>query len=175
MLWLGVALKVNFFQDRIQMKRSINLLAFGFMLSVTTISFPANAQSGEADVRAAIDRLFEGMRKGDSTMVRSVLHEDALLSRISDRGIGMSSMDGFLDAVGTPQDQVWDERIWDVQIFVDGQLASAWMEFAFFLGDQMSHCGVNSMQLYQTHEGWKIFHLADTNRPPTCELPDEAP
>ena len=58
-------------------------------------------------------------------------------------------------------------------ISIDGRLASAWMEFAFYLGENLSHCGVNSMQLYRTDEGWKIVYLADTNRPPTCEPPTD--
>lgn len=152
------------------MRRIIYLLILGLMLLTYMPASPAQAQSEEVDkVRAVIDRLFDGMRAGDSTMVRSVLHESALMGRATDQGFRVGPPDQFVRAVGTPHDQVWDEQIWDVHISIDGRLASAWMEFAFFLGDNMSHCGVNSMQLYRTEEGWKIVYLADTNRPPTCE------
>ncbi|MCY4159034.1 MAG: nuclear transport factor 2 family protein [Bacteroidetes bacterium] len=155
------------------MKKAFQILGVTFVI-VTLVSVkPSHAQSAEAEVRAAIDHLFDGMRAGDSTMVRSVLHEDAMMTRVGPQGLNFGSIDGFVEAVGAPHDEVWDERIWDVHIFVDGRLASAWMEFAFFLGDTMSHCGVNSMQLYQEDNGWKIIYLADTNRPPTCEPSNE--
>ena len=129
------------------------------------------AQSPEAEVRAVIDRMFDGMRAGDSTMVRSVFHAGAIMQRATDNGMSSSSPDGFVRAVGTPHEQVWDERIWDVQIHVDGRLASAWMEFAFYLGDELHHCGVNSMQFYRSDDGWKIVYLADTNRGLSCDIP----
>ena len=163
------------FTRGIYMHRFSCFLSCGFVIIVAVMGVPAYAQPDEAEVRAVIDRLFDGMRAGDSTMVRSVLHEEALMARAGSQGLRIGPTDGFVRAVGTPHDEVWDERIWDVHISIDGRLASAWMEFAFFLGDMLSHCGVNSMQLYQTDEGWKIIYLADTNRPPTCEVPDQGP
>ena len=133
---------------------------------------PASAQSPEDDVRATIDRLFDGMRAGDSTVVRSVFYKDALMGRATDQGYGTSSPDRFIKAIGTPHDDVWDERIWDVEIRVDQRLASAWVPYAFYLGDTLHHCGVNAMQFYQTDEGWKITYLVDTNHGLHCEIPD---
>ena len=91
--------------------------------------------------------------------------------RIRDSGPTPST--GFANAVGRPHDQVWNEQIWDVKIMVDGRLTTAWMEFAFFLGETLSHCGVNSMVLYRDGEDWKIVQLADTNRGKDCDLPEE--
>ena len=74
--------------------------------------------------------------------------------------------------MGTPHDEVWDERIWDVVIHIDDNLASAWMNYAFILGDTLSHCGVNSMQFVRTAEGWKAVYLVDTRRRTGCEVPE---
>ena len=132
---------------------------------------PVRAQTPEEEVRATIDRLFDGMRAGDGTMVASVFHEGATLGRATDTGFRRSSIEGFVQAVGAPHEQVWDEKIWDVKIHIDGRLATAWMEFAFFLGDTLSHCGVNAMTLYKADDAWKIVHLEDTNRGKECDLP----
>ncbi len=164
-------LGMNIFVE--SMKKLNQFLGFSLIVSVAFISSPSLAQSDKADVRAVIDRLFDGMRAGDSTIVSNVLHEEALMARVGAMGLNIRTTDGFVQAVGSPHDQVWDEKIWDVHIFVDGRLASAWMEFGFFLGDKLSHCGVNSMQLYKTDEGWKIIYIADTNRPPSCEPPED--
>ncbi len=152
-------------------------LLLSSLLALIILSFdatPVSAQSPEDDVRAVIDKLFDGMRAGDSTMVRSVFYEGALMGRALDQGLrtGTGTTKGFLNAIGTPHDEVWDERIWDVKIHVDQRLASVWMEFAFYLDDTLHHCGVNSMQLYRSDEGWKIAYLVDTDRGMDCEIPD---
>ena len=82
------------------------------------------------------------------------------------------SADQFVTAVGTTHDQVWDERIWDVTIHVRDNLASAWMNYAFFQGDEFSHCGVNSFQFFRSPEGWKVIYLVDTRQRQGCELPE---
>ena len=144
---------------------------FAAIFTLLFLSSVAHAQSPEEEVRNTIDRLFDGMRAGDSTMVASVFHEEAIMVRATDQGLRSGSVRGFIQAVGTPHDEVWDEKIWDVQIMIDGRLATAWMEFAFFLGENLSHCGVNSIMLYNDGEQWSITYLADTRRE-ACDLPE---
>ena len=152
--------------------RPLFLLALLTAVIVFTLdATPAAAQNAEDDVRAVIDQLFDGMRAGDSTMVRSAFYQGALMGRATDEGFRAGPTDRFINAIGTPHDQVWDERIWDVTILVDQRLASAWMEYAFYLDEELHHCGVNSMQLYRTDAGWKIAYLADTNHGLDCEIP----
>ena len=150
------------------------VLSLALLLALTAFTLgttPVAAQSPEDEVRAVIDKLFDGMRAGDSTMVSSTFYKGALMGRAMDEGYGARPVTGFINMVGTPHDEVWDERIWDVKIMVDQRLASAWMEYAFYLGKNLHHCGVNSMQFYKTDEGWKITYLADTNRGTNCDIP----
>lgn len=136
---------------------------------------PGAAQTTETEaVRSTIDRLFDGMRAGDSTAVRSAFHPDGGLHTAigpSDTSAVQSTpVDAFVEAVGEPHDKVWDERIWDVEIRIDGPLASAWVPYAFYHGEELSHCGVNAMQFVQTAEGWKIYQLTDSRRQ-ECNVP----
>jgi hypothetical protein len=130
------------------------------------------AQSPERDVRAVLDLLFDGMRAGDSTMVRRAMHPEAIFRTIDHRNGGPSletgSVAGFIEAVGSPHDALWDERISDVEIRVDGPLAQAWMQYAFWLGDALSHCGVNAMELFHDGSDWRIIHVTDTRRSDGC-------
>ena len=132
-----------------------------------------SAQSAEDDVRAVIDRLFDGMRAGDSSMVAIAFRAGAQMGRALETEYRLGSNEGFIRTIAAPQDRVLDERIWDVQIHVDQRLASAWMEYAFYLGDELHHCGVNSMLFYRSDEGWKITYLVDTNRGLDCNIPAE--
>ena len=70
----------------------------------------------------------------------------------------------FLNAIGTPHDKVWDERIWSYDVKIDGLMATAWTEYSFYLGDDFSHCGVNAFTLFKTVAGWKIVNVTDMTR-----------
>lgn len=147
------------------------------LLLTVALALPAAAaaQTPEQEVRATVQRLFDGMRAGDSTAVRSVFHPSARLLTAGVRdgrpALQESTVDPFVAAVGTPHDQVWDERIWDLEVRVDDNLATAWMKYAFYLGDRFSHCGVNAFQLFRAPEGWKIILLTDTRRREGCQPP----
>jgi hypothetical protein len=75
----------------------------------------------------------------------------------------------FINAVGTPHEEVWDEKIWDTEIRVDGNLAQVWTKYGFYLDEKFSHCGVDAIHLTKTKDGWKIFHLSDTRQREDCE------
>jgi hypothetical protein len=145
-------------------------LAFG-----AAAASPVRAQSAEAEVRSVVESLFDGMRTGDSTAVRRVFHPEARLLTVGVRGgqpsLRADAVDEFVRAVGTPHDQVWDERIWDLEIRVDDNLATAWMQYAFYVGESFSHCGVNAFQLFRGAEGWRVIQLTDTRRREGCQLP----
>lgn len=132
------------------------------------------AQSSEEEfVKSAINKLFEGMKNGDSAMVKAVFADNAILQTISGKQEGApalvsGSLQQFLRAVGTPHTDVWDERITFERIMVDGALASVWTPYRFYLNEKFSHCGVNSFQLMKSPAGWKIIYLVDTRRKEGC-------
>ncbi|MFP4228788.1 MAG: nuclear transport factor 2 family protein [Salinivenus sp.] len=137
---------------------------------------PTPPSSDEEDVRALLEALFDGMRAGDSAAVRAVFHPDARLHTAlgpSDTAaVRTTSVDAFVEAVGQPRERTWDERIWDVEVQVDGPLASAWVPYVFYRGDERSHCGVNAVQFIREADGWRILQLTDTRRT-DCEVPPE--
>lgn len=158
---------------------------FVFFLGIGLLGTTAAAQpeppappsdSAVQDVRSTLDELFDGMRAGDSAAVRAVFHEEARLMTAlgpSDTStVQATEVDRFVEAVGQPRDEEWDERIWDVEIRIDGPLASAWVPYAFYVGSERSHCGVNAVQLVRHKSGWKILQLTDTRRQ-TCDVPPE--
>ena len=147
------------------------------LLAAMAMPAPAAAQdSEEAAVMAAVEAMFDAMRAGDSAAMRAVLHPTATGASVSVReGVPTltreESLDGFVQAVGTPHEEVWDERIWDAEVRIDGNLATAWMKYAFYLGAEFSHCGVDAFQLFKDEDGWKVFHIADTRQREGCQTP----
>jgi hypothetical protein len=160
------------------MKRLTTALALGAAL-LAAAATPARAQAAnpEAEVRATVRALFDAMRGGDSTALRRLFDPSARLMRAGRNREGApvlqsQPIDGFVQAVGTPHTEVWDERISDLVVQVDGNLAQVWMNFTFYLGGQKRHCGVNAAQLFRGADGWKFFQLSDTARMADCpDLP----
>jgi hypothetical protein len=119
------------------------------------------------------------MREGDSTKVHSVFASRIAMATVSRNKAGITiltqdgSLDAFLKAVGTPHTEALTEEIWNVKIQIDGNLAQAWCDYAFYIGHTFSHCGVDAFQLFKDDAGWKIFHLADTRRKTPCQVPVE--
>ena len=150
------------------------ILMFGLLAAASPVAAQSSSDLSPEGVQAVIDQLFDGMRAGDSTMVRETFHPEARLQSAFVRDgqpvLSTGSVDGFVEAVGSPHDEVWDERIWDVEIAVDGHLAQAWMNYAFFLGETFSHCGVNAFHFYHDGAAWKITQITDTRRREGCEV-----
>ncbi len=131
-----------------------------------------------ASINALILTLFDGMREGDSAKVSKVFRKDVKMfssytSKEGEKVLREGKLESFLKAIGTPHDEIWDERIWDTQITVDGGIAQVWTQYAFYVGSQFSHCGVDAFDLVKDASGqWKIIHLMDTRRKEGCD-PEE--
>lgn len=138
----------------------------------------AQAQSLEPDrkaVLAVVQRLFDGMRAGDSSAVRAAFHPQALLATAALRQgrtvVEVDTVDAFVRAVGTPHPVVWDERVRASRVELDGPLASVWAEYSFYAGGKFSHCGIDAFQIARDGDAWRIVALMDTRRKDGC--PDQ--
>lgn len=130
---------------------------------------PASAQtSAESDVVAVVNRVFDGMRKGDSAMVRPLFHTKARIITMdlrSERPARVEeSVEGFIRSVGSPRTEVFDEQLSNVKTMIDGSLASVWADYKFYRGTTLSHCGVDHFLLVKESGRWQIIELADTRR-----------
>ena len=132
------------------------------------------AQTGpspEDDVRAVVRRMFDGMRAADSALVRSVMAPGVRFASMDTRatppGITYQPVDGWLSGVANSAKR-WDERLFDVQVRVDGGIAQVWAPYTFYLDGKIRHCGVDAIELLRDGSGWKITQLADTQRREGC-------
>lgn len=149
-----------------------HLLLPGLLLAATPALAQKPTNETEA-VKRTIQTFFEGMRKGDSTMVRATLAPGAVFHTISTKGgqaqLRPENPAGFVKMVGTPRKDVYDERITFEKVLIDANLASVWAPYEFYVGSTFSHCGYNSFQLVKLADGWKIAHVIDTRRKEKCK------
>ncbi|MFM6975523.1 MAG: nuclear transport factor 2 family protein [Sphingobacteriaceae bacterium] len=149
-------------------------------LLLAGIHMLSQAQTSNREMEAikkTVNTVFEGMKKCDSAMVRSVFAPGAILQTIRNAKDGNSGtvtgdrMEPWLKAIAQPKiaEQIWDERMTFDQILIDGNMAQVWGSYTFYLGSKISHCGTDNMTLVKYPEGWKIVYLIDTSRKEKCQ------
>ncbi len=123
--------------------------------------------------------MFDGMRKADSTQIKSTVLPGATLQTIAKSKEGEVSvrhedMSKFAASVVKYPAFTLDERLSGMEIKIDAELATAWTPYVFYLKDQKSHCGVNAFTLVKVNGNWKIQNIIDTRRKENCpDLPKQ--
>ena len=139
------------------------------------LCFQTFAQTDEQQIKAAINQVFDGMRKNDTLLVRQVLHPSCFLKSIGKSKTGEvhlqeDAIGGWLKQIGTKREGVvLDERLTSYDIKIDGEMAMAWTPYEFYIGEKFSHCGVDMFTLMKTDRGWKIVGIIDTRRKENCK------
>lgn len=149
-------------------------LLFPFLLGLPFLLTAQYTEEEQAAIKS-IKQFFDGMRAGDSSIISATLHPTVRFQTVfTDRNgqaqIRMGDAQRFLAQIASPHDEVYDEKIWTYEVKIDGNLASIWTEYSFFLGETFSHCGVNAFHLFKSADGWKITQITDTRRKEKCRL-----
>jgi hypothetical protein len=154
----------------------MRLGTFVVVAAALLVPAAARAQAGseEAEVMAVVEKLFDAMRARDTTAMRSVFVPGARLVRGStatgETTVDMTDIGDFITSIANaPPGLLIDERIYDHEVRIDGNLATVWVHYTLYLGDRLSHCGVDAVQLLRLSDGWKMVNLADTMRRENCD------
>lgn len=156
--------------------RATRTLALTILLAAAAPATQASAQTSETDVVAVIETFFAGMLARDTAMMRTTFDPAArLLGVATPRGgqptVTATSMDEFLAGVGRMQGEGANERIFEPEVRIDGDLAQVWTFYTLHVGERFIHCGVDAFQLLRVNGAWKIVSVADTRRTENCEVP----
>ena len=133
--------------------------------------FAQTPKGAETEVLAAVNAVFDGMKKSDTALVRRQFHPKARMITVDPRRPEAQieeSIDGWIQQIGRPRTEVFDEQLSNVRTMIDGSLASVWADYKFFRGTTLSHCGVDHFLLVKEGGTWKIIELADTRRRENC-------
>ncbi len=155
----------------------VAMVAVSASVALVCHAAPVAAQASAAESvaqMAVVNELFNAMRAGDSARVRAVFHPQMSAMVSSDVGrdgvarVRMTPLDAFVKTIGTPHAEVYDERLFNPRVLIDGTLASVWVDYSFYVGRTFSHCGVDIFHLAKVGEVWKIVALSDTRRTTGC-------
>lgn len=152
------------------MIRIITFLVF------VTLSFVVKAQttSEEKTIKNTITTFFDGLHKGDSTIVSSTLHSTVKLQTTFTNKEGQkvlltdSKLKVLTGIANKKPEHTYLEKLLSWNIKIDGNLASVWTPYEFYLNGKFSHCGANSFQLFNDNGNWKIIYQVDMRRRESC-------
>jgi hypothetical protein len=141
---------------------------------LATLTVPAQAQDADRNaVLATVQKVFDAMRTRDTALLRQAFDTSARLAGVSTRGgpatIRLTAPAAFGAAIANaPAGDVWNERIWDPDVRIDGDVAQVWAYYTFHRNKTFSHCGVDAFMLLKVGSDWKITQLADSRRTTGC-------
>ncbi|MDO6674238.1 nuclear transport factor 2 family protein [Tenacibaculum sp. 1B UA] len=147
------------------------------LLIIFALSTMVNAQENpeKKAIKNTIETFFEGLHKGDSTLVSSTLNSTINIQTTHTNKEGKKiliteSKTKLLTGIANKKaEHIYLEKFlsWDVKI--DGNLASVWTPYEFYLNGKFSHCGANSFQLFNNNGKWEIIYLVDMRRRSNCK------
>lgn len=143
------------------------------LLAVVVVASPAHAQDDRAAILTVVNNVFTAMRTRDTALLRQQFDTSARLVGVSNRGatpsLTLTTPARFGNAIMSgASGPVWNERIYDPEVRIDGTVAQVWAYYTFHAGDKFSHCGIDAFMLLKVGAAWKITQLADTQRKEGC-------
>ena len=139
------------------------------LLLLGAVRAEAQVTSDSAAITGIVTRLFDAMRARDTTTMRALFVPNASMQSLRDTAVTFDKIDGWIAGVArAPQGVILDERLGPQTVRVDGNLATVWVDYWFYVGPRFSHCGVDAFQLARIGGAWKIFSVVDTRRTAGC-------
>lgn len=152
----------------------MNVPRFLLLLSAFCLCSGLAAQKQDKAIQSVINRFFDGMANGDTTLLKSACTDNPLMQTyMADKDGNMQvftePFSEFVAFVGAPRKDTYLEKIEFGAIHTEKSLASVWTPYKFYLNGNLRHCGTNSFQLVKTADGWKIQYIIDTRRKEGCK------
>jgi len=145
------------------------------LLLISSLVITAQEKNEQQEVKKVIETFFIGLHKGDSTIMKSTLHKDIKIqttftNREGLKNLNTQSIQALLTGVANKKpENVYLEKLLSYDIKIDGNLASVWTPYEFYLNDNFSHCGANSFQLFNNNGRWQIIYIVDMRRRDNCK------
>ena len=132
---------------------------------------PAFAQtSDEKDTVAVVQKTFNAMAARDAAMLRSTMLPDAhLFSVRADGPPAASPIEDFVTRITSSKEDLLERFTSPPTVSIRGRMAVVWGEYEFLRAGKFTHCGVDSITLFKTPDGWKIATLTFTAEPTGCK------
>lgn len=145
-----------------------------FFVFILSISIHAQESEDHQKIKVVIDTFFKALHSGDSLLMNSTLHKELKIQTTATNKEGKKlliteSKSKLLTSVANKNpDVTYFEKLLSYDIKIDGNLASVWTPYEFYVNGNFSHCGANSFQFFNNNGSWEIIYLVDMRRRDGC-------
>jgi hypothetical protein len=149
------------------------------LLLLFAVSVNVSAQKAD-DSKAAlavVNDLFAAMAAANAPAILATGTADNQLVAVRKQKDGRSRIDVIGGEAFTKfftEPGAVEEIMYAPNVEVSGDWAMVWGRYVFFVGDRLSHCGINQFNLVRTGAGWKIANGASTIDPGDCTEKEKA-
>ncbi|MCP9199830.1 nuclear transport factor 2 family protein [Gramella sp. GC03-9] len=143
-----------------------------FVLGLIFLNISAFAQS---EPESLVKEFFRSFHAQDTVALKSYAQPGTRMetASINEQGkVQFSSMDysQFLERIASiPADSEFEEVLHEYRVEKNGVLATVTTPYSFYFNGNLSHCGVNSFQMVQFDDTWKITYVIDTRTKKDCK------
>ena len=135
---------------------------------------PSYAQTGEEQIVAVAEALFDAMRSKDAELIRRLMLPEARLVAVDATAgapaVTWSGLEQFIERVTGSSEELL-ERMWSPAVEIDGAIATLWTPYDFHRDATFSHCGSDAFHMIRVGEEWKIAHVTYNRRTTGCYSP----
>jgi hypothetical protein len=118
----------------------------------------------ETAVMAPVHRLFEGMAKADPALMRSALTPSGSMTSFRHGTLKQSPLRDLADnAPAGWKPGVFEEKIRNPIIHIDGNVAVVWVPYGFYIDKHPHHCGTDIFNLVKVDGKWLIASAEDNS------------
>ena len=155
------------------MRPAFRLLATAALALLASVPSLRAQDADRTAVLATVQKLFDAMRTRDTVLLAQQFDSTARLLGVATRdgvqSLRLTSPSQFGAAVArAPAADVWNERIFDPEVRIDGPVAQVWAYYTFHRSLTFSHCGIDAFMLVKVGTAWKITQLSDSRRTQGC-------
>ena len=141
------------------------------LIAIALLFLPLFAQtSDEKEAIATVQKTFNAMAAHDAAMIRATMLPDARLYAVRDQGAPTSTtLDDFASQIASIKGDLLERFTSRPSVSIRGRMAQVWGEYEFLRDGKFNHCGVDSVSLLKTAEGWKIATIVYTSETSGCK------
>ena len=144
---------------------SIGLLGWIGCTTPASRSDTAGNALEEDAILETVHDFFQALEAREAFRLQALLHEDAVLTRIDARGDTLKVAAGagteWVASVSKPGEPLI-ERMENPVVHHAGRFADVWTYYDFHIGEELSHCGYDAIQLVKEEGRWRILGVTYT-------------
>eukprot|EP00456_Euglypha_rotunda_P015782 TRINITY_DN15113_c0_g1_i6.p1 TRINITY_DN15113_c0_g1~~TRINITY_DN15113_c0_g1_i6.p1 ORF type:complete len:151 (-),score=2.70 TRINITY_DN15113_c0_g1_i6:12-464(-) len=140
-----------------------------WILSVFLLANVEISVGQEQDIMACINALWAGMAEANSTLASTCFDPAMDLRSVNSQGVmSFVNVEAWKKSIDNSQPNTLIENLINPSVLIsqDGLAASVFGQYEFYYAGSLSHCGIDSFQMYwQNKRNWIIATIMDTQVP----------